>query len=83
MTTEDFKRARKLLGMTGTQMARALGLSPTNGERTIERIEAGGNITGPMQHAVHRLLWLSGIDHDIPDKYKHMIQGLPRKGGEK
>lgn len=78
MTTEEFKRARKLLGYTGVQMARALGLSPTNGERTIERIEAGATITGPMRLAVLKLL----DDAGLANKYKHMIQGLPRKGGE-
>lgn len=77
MTKEEFKRARKLLGYNTTQMASALGLA-ANGSRTIERIETGANITGPMRLAVLKLL----DDAGLSDKYKHMIQGLPRKGGE-
>lgn len=55
MTPAEFKSARKSLSLTGAAMARALGLGK-NGARTIERIEAGGTITGPMALAVKHLL---------------------------
>lgn len=55
MTTGEFKRARQSLGFTSAQFAAALGLAK-NGSRTIERIEAGANITGPMALAVQKLL---------------------------
>lgn len=55
MTTAEFKEARKTLGMTTVGFAAALGLG-RHGKRTIERIEAGANITGPMALAVAHLL---------------------------
>lgn len=55
MTNDEFKQARKTLNMTGEQIARELGLG-AHGVRTIERIEAGGTITGPMSLAVKHLL---------------------------
>ena len=55
MTPTEFKQSRHSLGFTAEQMARALGLGK-NGERTVYRIEAGGNVTGPMSLAVRKLL---------------------------
>lgn len=55
MTTGEFKAARKSLRLTTTALASALGLA-SNGYRTIERIEAGGKITGPMALAMQKLL---------------------------
>lgn len=55
MTKDEFKSARKSMALNTAEMARALGLGP-NGYRTIERIEAGANITGPMSLAVQKLL---------------------------
>lgn len=56
MTTEEFKAARKTLGLTRPEMAVALGLKGDHSVRTIERLESGGNITGPMALAVKHLL---------------------------
>lgn len=56
MTTEEFRAARKALGMTRPEMAVALGLKGEHSVRTIERLETGGNITGPMALAVQHLL---------------------------
>jgi len=55
MTSAQFKAARKKLGMNTAEFAAALGLR-ANGYRTIERIEAGGKITGPMELAILHLL---------------------------
>lgn len=55
MTPAEFKAARKTLGFTGEAMAAALGLGK-NGIRTVQRIEAGGIVTGPMALAVAFLL---------------------------
>lgn len=55
MNTAEFKRARKKLAMNTAEFAAALGLGK-HGSRTIERIEAGANITGPMALAVQKLL---------------------------
>jgi DNA-binding XRE family transcriptional regulator len=61
MQTAEFKRARKQLGYNPEQMARALGLGK-HGKRTIERIEAGGTITGPMALAVEHLTLQDALD---------------------
>lgn len=55
MTPTEFKAARKTLGFTGERMATALGLGK-NGIRTVQRIEAGGVVTGPMALAIAYLL---------------------------
>ena len=56
MTTEEFIAARHALGYTRPEMAVALGLKGDHSVKTIERIEAGSTITGPMALAVQKLL---------------------------
>lgn len=56
MTTDEFVEARRKLGYSRPEMAVALGLKGDHAARTIERIEAGGSITGPMSLAVQKLL---------------------------
>ena len=57
MTSEEFKTARKQLGMTVRQMADALRLSTTNGYRMIRRIESGEiAVSGPISVAVEAML---------------------------
>ncbi len=55
MTAAEFKQARQTLGYNPAEMAAALGLGK-HGARTIYRIEAGANVSGPMRLAVARLL---------------------------
>ena len=54
MTKDEAKLIRKTLGYSTAEMARALGLG-RYGSRTIERIEAGAPITGPMALAIQKL----------------------------
>ena len=57
MTSEEFKAARKQLGMTVRQMADALRLSTTNGYRMIRRIESGEiAVSGPISVAIEAML---------------------------
>lgn len=56
MNTEQFIAARQKLGYSRPEMAVALGLKGDHSVKTIERIEAGANITGPMALAVQKLL---------------------------
>ena len=57
MTSEEFKAARKQIGMTVRQMADALRLSTTNGYRMIRRIESGEiAVSGPISVAVEAML---------------------------
>ena len=57
MTADEFKAARKQLGMTVRQMAEALRLSTTNGYRMIRRIESGEiAVSGPISVAVEAML---------------------------
>ncbi len=55
MNTDQFKRARSKLGVKPAEFAAMLGLG-RHGKRTVQRIEAGANITGPMALAVQHLL---------------------------
>lgn len=57
-TPEAVNRAREYLGLNMAGMARALRLGE-NGDRTIGRIESGGNssgVPGPMQVALEALV---------------------------
>ena len=54
MTSAEFKSVRKALGLTQQGLSDALGLGK-NGARTIQRIEAGAPITGPMALAMQAL----------------------------
>lgn len=54
MTASEFKKIREGLGLSQSDLATALGLGP-NGSRTVQRIEAGANITGPMALAMEKL----------------------------
>ena len=57
MTPAELKSARKALGMTQSEFAAALLLSPKNGGRTVRVWESeGGTIPGPVQIAVNCLL---------------------------
>ena len=60
-TPEDFKKARKALKMTQTELAEALRLpeSDFGGRGTIRRYENGSNargLSGPVQVAMEALL---------------------------
>ncbi len=55
MTTEEFIAARQALGYSRPEMAVALGLKGDHSVKTIERIENGSIITGPMALAVQHL----------------------------
>lgn len=57
MTPADFRAARASLGLTQTQMAETLRLSPANGSRSIRIWEKDGNtVPGPVQVAVEYML---------------------------
>lgn len=56
MTTEEFIAARHAMGLSRPQLAVALGLKGDHSVKTIERIEGGGPITGPMSLAMQKLL---------------------------
>lgn len=56
MTTDQFIAARKALGYTRPELAVALGLKGEHSVKTIERLETGANISGPMALAVQKLL---------------------------
>ena len=55
MTSAEFKQARKDLGLTAKALSAVLGLG-VHGSRTVQRIEAGGVVTGPMSLAMQKLL---------------------------
>lgn len=56
MTPEDFKEARRKLGLSASQMGRAIGLRGDPG-RTVRRYEAGDiEISGPVQVAIRYIL---------------------------
>lgn len=57
MTPEEFKSARKHLGLTVRDMADALRLSEANGYRTVRRMESGEiPVSGPISVAVEAML---------------------------
>jgi len=66
MDGAQVKRSRKLLGLSTAQFADALGLR-ANGYRTIERIEAGASVTGPMRLAIMKLMDDAGL-HESENK---------------
>lgn len=57
MSPEEFKAARKQLGLTVRDMAAALRLSEANGYRTVRRMESGEiEVSGPISVAVEAML---------------------------
>lgn len=57
MSPEEFKLARKQLGLTVRDMAAALRLSEANGYRTVRRMESGEiEVSGPISVAVEAML---------------------------
>lgn len=54
MTSGQFKAIRQRLGLSQIALADRLGLG-ANGARTVQRIEAGAPITGPMALAMQKL----------------------------
>lgn len=57
MKPEDLRAARKALGLTQTALAKALRLSPKNGDRSVRIWETDGNtIPGPVQVAIEMML---------------------------
>lgn len=54
MTSSEFRSIRERLGLSPAKLAAALGLAK-NGVRTVQRIEAGAPITGPMALAMKKL----------------------------
>jgi len=72
VSPEEFKDARKSLGMTVRDMAAALRLSEANGYRTVRRMESGEiAVSGPISVAVEAMLagyvWIEGEDEDGRD----------------
>lgn len=61
MTPAEFKLARESIGATRREFASMLGLGK-NGVRTVERIEAGATITGPMALAVRSITAQPSMD---------------------
>lgn len=56
MTPENFKEARRKLGLSASQMGRVIGLTGDPG-RTVRRYEAGDiEISGPVQVAIRYIL---------------------------
>lgn len=61
MTPADLRAAREALGLTQTGLAKALRLSPKNGDRSVRIWEAEGNtVPGPVQVAVEFMLKARG-----------------------
>lgn len=57
LTPADLRAAREALGMTQSGLAKALRLSPKNGDRTVRLWETEGNtVPGPVQVAVECFL---------------------------
>lgn len=57
MTPADLRAARDALGLTQGGLAKALRLSPKNGDRTVRIWETDGNtVPGPVQVAVAYML---------------------------
>lgn len=57
MTPSDLRAAREALGLTQSGLAKALRLSPKNGDRSVRIWEAEGNtVPGPVQVAVEFML---------------------------
>lgn len=56
MTSDEFLAARKTLGLSRPELAVALGLKGDHCVKTIERIEGGATVTGPMALAIQKLL---------------------------
>lgn len=54
MTADEFRAIRKRLGLSQAMLAERLGLG-ANGARTVQRIEKGALITGPMALAIQKL----------------------------
>lgn len=81
MTSEEFKAARKQLGMTVRQMADALRLSTTNGYRMIRRIESGEiAVSGPISVAVEAMLagfvWVEDDMFEENDGERYFEEGF-------
>lgn len=81
MTSEEFKVARKQLGMTVRQMADALRLSTTNGYRMIRRIESGEiAVSGPISVAVEAMLagfvWVEDDMFEENDGERYFEEGF-------
>lgn len=72
MTGDDLKRARHDLGLSVRDMAAALRLSETNGEREIRRMERGEKlISGPISVAVEAMLNGYVETYDDPDSDRY------------
>lgn len=54
MDKDEFRSIRRKLGLSQSALAAALGLGD-NGVRTVQRIEGGALITGPMALAMRKL----------------------------
>lgn len=81
MTSEEFKAARRQLGMTVRQMADALRLSTTNGYRMIRRIESGEiAVSGPISVAVEAMLagfvWVEDDMFEENDGERYFEEGF-------
>jgi len=64
MTPSELRTARKTLGLTQMGLAKALGLSPTNGARSVRSWEKEGNtVPGPVAVAVRYMVEHGPVFH--------------------
>ena len=64
MTPTDLRAARKALGLTQSSLAKALGLSPANGARSVRSWEKEGNtVPGPVAVAVRYMVEHGPVFH--------------------
>ena len=64
MIPADLRTARKTLGLTQSGLAKALGLSPANGARSVRSWEKEGNtVPGPVAVAVRYMVEHGPVFH--------------------
>lgn len=72
MESDELKQARHDLGLSVREMAAALRLSETNGEREIRRMEKGEKpVSGPISVAVEAMLNGYVETYDDPDSDRY------------
>lgn len=78
MNPTELRAARKALGLTQAGMAKALRLSPGNGDRTVRLWETDGNtVPGPVQVAVEFMLAEASRAPARPRPAKAMVLQVP------
>lgn len=80
MTPAELKSIRKALGLTQSQLAALLELSPKNGDRSVRVWEAeGATIPGPVAVAVRYIAAERGVTYTLP----HTNLAEAKNGGAK